>query len=138
MATQELSPNGVEPPNKRFKSDSVLNVLAPSVMKGEERLRSDYATAKPFPHGRIADLFVEGFLGVFIHNCWCCVPCTPPLSLIQCSFSSCSVAEQVLEEVKGNSKVKFKESDLFRVYQSVDLVRLEINDTEKVDCGLSR
>ena len=32
--------------------------------------------------------------------------------------------EQVLEELKQNTKVKFKETDLFRVYQSIDLVRL--------------
>lgn len=31
-------------------------------------------------------------------------------------------AEEILEELKQNSKVKFKETDLFRVYQSIDLV----------------
>ena len=31
-------------------------------------------------------------------------------------------AEEVLRELKHNSKVTFKETDLFRVYQSVDLV----------------
>jgi Rps23 Pro-64 3,4-dihydroxylase Tpa1-like proline 4-hydroxylase len=31
----------------------------------------------------------------------------------------------VLEEIKQNSKVKFKESDLFRVYQSIDLANLK-------------
>lgn len=31
--------------------------------------------------------------------------------------------DEVLSELKHNSKVKFKETDLFRVYQSVDLVR---------------
>ena len=30
--------------------------------------------------------------------------------------------EEVLTELKHNSKVKFKETDLFRVYQSIDLV----------------
>ena len=33
--------------------------------------------------------------------------------------------EQVLHEVKHNFKAKFKESDLFRVYQSIDLGNLE-------------
>ena len=31
-------------------------------------------------------------------------------------------AEEILDELKQNSKVKFKETDLFRVYQSIDLV----------------
>ena len=31
-------------------------------------------------------------------------------------------AEDILTELKHNSKVKFKETDLFRVYQSIDLV----------------
>ncbi len=30
--------------------------------------------------------------------------------------------EGILEELKQNSKVKFKETDLFRMYQSIDLV----------------
>lgn len=32
--------------------------------------------------------------------------------------------EDILTELKHNSKVKFKETDLFRVYQSIDLVRV--------------
>ena len=32
--------------------------------------------------------------------------------------------EEILIELKHNSKVKFKETDLFRVYQSIDLVRM--------------
>jgi len=31
--------------------------------------------------------------------------------------------EKILIELKHNTKVKFKETDLFRVYQSIDLVR---------------
>ena len=31
-------------------------------------------------------------------------------------------AEEILTELKHNTKVKFKETDLFRVYQSIDLV----------------
>jgi len=30
--------------------------------------------------------------------------------------------EKILIELKHNTKVKFKETDLFRVYQSIDLV----------------
>ena len=32
--------------------------------------------------------------------------------------------EKILIELKHNTKVKFKETDLFRVYQSIDLVSL--------------
>jgi hypothetical protein len=44
-------------------------------------------------------------------------------------FSTCTYyihsvkqTEGVLTELKHNTKVKFKETDLFRVYQSIDLV----------------
>ena len=85
-----------QPSLKRIKTD-LLNIVSPHVFQNEESLRTDYAAATPYPHGRITNMFVDGFL------------------------------EQVLEEVKQNSKVKFKESDLFRVYQSVDLGNLSPN-----------
>ena len=57
---------------------------------------------------------------------------TPPLSLydhpypygIISSFLLPSFLCQVLEEIKRNSTVQFKESDLFKVYQSIDLANL--------------
>ena len=86
--------NGSDLPDaKRIKTD-ILDILSPRVFEEEEQLRADYATATPYPHGHITDIFVDGFL------------------------------EQVLDELKQHSKVKFKESDLFRVYQSVDLGNL--------------
>jgi prolyl 3-hydroxylase /prolyl 3,4-dihydroxylase len=39
----------------------------------------------------------------------------------------------VTEEIKLNSKVKFKESDLFRVYQSIDLGNLQSDSPEHQD-----
>lgn len=38
--------------------------------------------------------------------------------------------EHVLGEVKQNTKVQFKESDLFKVYQSIDLANLQSDDSE--------
>lgn len=98
MSTTAVSSNGTddnvkEPALKRSKTD-VLDILSPHVMADEKSLRDSYASATPYPHGRINNMFVDGFL------------------------------DQVLDEVKQNSKVKFKESDLFRVYQSVDLGNL--------------
>lgn len=37
-----------------------------------------------------------------------------------------TTSEEILDELKQNSKVKFKETDLFRVYQSIDLVSVEV------------
>lgn len=34
--------------------------------------------------------------------------------------------EEILNELKQNTKVKFKETDLFRFYQSIDLVRYDL------------
>ena len=37
--------------------------------------------------------------------------------------------EDILMELKNNTKVKFKETDLFRVYQSIDLVSKSVKQT---------
>ena len=34
--------------------------------------------------------------------------------------------DEILNELKQNTKVKFKETDLFRFYQSIDLVRYDL------------
>lgn len=93
-----------QPASKRTKIGDLLDILSPHVFADEDSLRAEYASATPYPHGRITHMFVDGFL------------------------------EQVLEEVKQNSKVKFKESDLFRVYQSVDLGNLnsDSDDTKSM------
>lgn len=82
------------PPTKKIKTENPLNILSPHILTSEESLKQSYASATPFPHGRMESMFQDGFL------------------------------EKVLEEVKSTTKVTFKESDLFRVYQSVDLGNL--------------
>lgn len=89
-----------QPASKRAKTENALDILSPRVFADEESLRAEYSSATPYQHGRISNMFVDGFL------------------------------EQVLDEVKQNSKVKFKESDLFRVYQSVDLGNLSMDSDD--------
>lgn len=43
------------------------------------------------------------------------------------------MAEKVLDEVKHNLKAKYKESDLFRVYQSMDLANLKTDDEKEAE-----
>jgi Rps23 Pro-64 3,4-dihydroxylase Tpa1-like proline 4-hydroxylase len=74
------------------------SILSPHILKDEAKYKSEYASATPYMHGRLVDMFADGFL------------------------------KQVLEEVKQNTKVTFKESDLFRVYQSVDLGNIKDDD----------
>ena len=50
-----------------------------------------------------------------------------PIKPLQCILISHNISyyittEKILIELKHNTKVKFKETDLFRVYQSIDLV----------------
>ena len=45
----------------------------------------------------------------------------PPLS------PNLAGTDDILTELKHNSKVKFKETDLFRVYQSIDLVSVSFS-----------
>ena len=71
---------------------SILDPITPSVLQKGEELATLYQKALPYPHAVIDNFCVDGFL------------------------------ENILTELKHNSKVKFKETDLFRVYQSIDLV----------------
>ena len=72
--------------------DDVLDPISPSVLGRADELAASYRRATPYPHGIIRDFCKSGFLG------------------------------GVLAELKRHTKVKFKETDLFRVYQSIDLV----------------
>ena len=81
---------------KRMKAGSVLQqVLSPETLEKESELKAYYSASKPYPHGYIENIFQPDFLF------------------------------EVKEEIKSHSKVNFKESDLFRVYQSIDMANLQ-------------
>jgi hypothetical protein len=73
-------------------SSSILAPITPTILQKVDQLATLYQEATPYPHAVIDNFCVDGFL------------------------------ENILTELKHNSKVKFKETDLFRVYQSIDLV----------------
>jgi len=81
---------------KRSRTDAPLSdVVSPDVLGlDESELNRVYADAKPYPHCLIENMFLPDFL------------------------------KQVQKEIKDNSKVNFKESDLFTVYQSIDFANL--------------
>jgi hypothetical protein len=81
--------------------DDVLDPISPSVLGRAGELAASYRCATPYPHGIIRDFCKSGFLG------------------------------GVLAELKRHTKVKFKETDLFRVYQSIDLVSSAAISREK-------
>ena len=85
-------PRTGSPTSSSSSSSSILDPVTPSILKKESQLAVQYQNATPYPHGVIDNFCVDGFL------------------------------ENILTELKHNSKVKFKETDLFRVYQSIDLV----------------
>lgn len=87
--------------NKKLKTEDPLDLLSPHIINSEKTLHLDCINASPFPHGRMEHLFDDGFL------------------------------RQVREELKSTSKVTFKESDLFRVYQSIDFATLVSPDNDK-------
>jgi Rps23 Pro-64 3,4-dihydroxylase Tpa1-like proline 4-hydroxylase len=83
---------------KRIRiDDSEETPLNPNVLQKADELAESYKNAKPYAHGVIQDLFQTPF------------------------------AKNVLDEFKNNMKAKYKESDLFRVYQSIDLSNLDPN-----------
>eukprot|EP00550_Attheya_septentrionalis_P008770 CAMPEP_0198298068 /NCGR_PEP_ID=MMETSP1449-20131203/39555_1 /TAXON_ID=420275 /ORGANISM="Attheya septentrionalis, Strain CCMP2084" /LENGTH=566 /DNA_ID=CAMNT_0043999241 /DNA_START=149 /DNA_END=1846 /DNA_ORIENTATION=- len=114
-------PDKSEPPPKRSRLEDVAeekaeltsnddtcsvldNVVDSRVLSNVGQYLETYQDAKPYRHGLIEGICVDGFL------------------------------ENVLDEIKQNSKVKFKESDLFRVYQSIDMANLSGDsvDAEKM------
>jgi Rps23 Pro-64 3,4-dihydroxylase Tpa1-like proline 4-hydroxylase len=89
-----------DPASKRSKTTSLLTELvSPDVLERESEIRQSYTDSKPYPHAHIENIFQPDFLAA------------------------------MKEEIKSQSKVSFKESDLFRVFQSIDLANL-IPDTE--------
>jgi Rps23 Pro-64 3,4-dihydroxylase Tpa1-like proline 4-hydroxylase len=94
-----------EGPSKRIKTDILpKDVISPGIMEreNEDRLVAEYAAAKPYSHGLIENVFLPDFL------------------------------RSVQTEIKDNSKVTFKESDLFRVFQSIDLGNLDESDAQTI------
>lgn len=91
--------NMVEPPAQRARTDVLWTDLVSSeIVNSKVDLRNEYLGGQPYPHV----LFPRILKGEFL---------------------SC-----VLEEVKAHSQVNFKESDLFRVYQSIDLGNIKVDD----------
>lgn len=78
----------------------VTNLVSSHILRDEPEYKSRYASAKPFRHCVYDDVLDREFV------------------------------LRVQKEVKDNSKVNFKESDLFRVYQSIDLANLDESHNE--------
>jgi len=86
---------GTDAANKRVKATSLMaEILDADVLDRESQIRQIYQENKPYPYAQIHDLFKPDFLG------------------------------SVKDEIKSQTKVKFKESDLFRVFQSIDMANL--------------
>lgn len=96
------SSNGESPSKKKAKTGTFEDVLNSNVRTEarEAQLQKDYLSSKPYKHARIENIFHVDFL------------------------TECK------EQIKQNSKVNFKETDLFRVYQSVDFANLVPNSED--------
>jgi prolyl 3-hydroxylase /prolyl 3,4-dihydroxylase len=79
---------------------SFYDILATDLQSKEAKIKSFHSGAKPFPYAQIFDLFQPDFL------------------------------KAVKEEIKTQASVSFKESDLFRVYQSIDFANLQPGSTQ--------
>ena len=71
------------------------SILSKDLLGRKEGIHENYKASKPFPHSQILNVFQPDFL-------------------VACK-----------EEIKLQTKVNFKESDLFRVYQSIDFANLD-------------
>jgi Rps23 Pro-64 3,4-dihydroxylase Tpa1-like proline 4-hydroxylase len=98
MQEDSIAVNGhsaADDSKKRAKTTSLLDeILFADVLDRETEVRESYRDNKPYPHAQIQNLFQPKFL------------------------------TSVKDEIKSQTKVNFKESDLFRVYQSIDMANL--------------
>jgi len=84
--------------HKRPKSQSIFDgesILSKDLLDRKHGIHEKYKKSLPFPHSQILNVFRPDFL-------------------VACK-----------EEIKSQTKVNFKESDLFRVYQSIDFANLD-------------
>ena len=86
-----------------FDNDNNKNILSNDLLDRSESIKESYRSAKPYPYAQVHDLFQEQFL------------------------------TSVRDEIKSQTKVNFKESDLFRVYQSIDLANLVEGSKQATD-----
>jgi Rps23 Pro-64 3,4-dihydroxylase Tpa1-like proline 4-hydroxylase len=85
----------MNPSSKRSKTSVLLtDVLSKDILDQKLQFTEQYNNARPYPHCILKTVFQEGFF------------------------------ELLVKEIKDNSKVNFKESDLFKFYQSIDLANL--------------
>lgn len=77
------------------ESPLLKNTISPHILQSIPQILQTYQSNKPYPHGVLTNIF-------------------QPTDFLQ----------SVLHEIKHSSKVQFKESDLFKVYQSMDLGNL--------------
>lgn len=101
--------------------DNILDPIASNVLQQSKDLATLYRDARPYPHGIIPYFCKDGFLGEYHEYLSCSCACYIQ-NLTSFYPIVTSYAEEILEELKHNTKVKFKETDLFRVFQSIDLV----------------
>lgn len=101
---EERTPTGdVEEPASRKKSKpDPLRLISQNIFNRKDELKQEYALNKPYPHVVLSDLFEDSFL------------------------------EKLILEIKDHSVVTFKESDLYKVYQSMDFANLNPNDPDVV------
>ena len=83
-----------------FDNDDESSILSSDLLAKKDIILQNYKQSKPYPHSQIKNVFQSQFL------------------------------LDLKEEIKINSKVNFKESDLFRVYQSIDLANLNLSKEE--------
>ena len=95
MSGEGSQENGGSPHYKRAKVNTLFQeILNSDVLDREQNAKKEYLENKPYPHAQVNDLFQPDFLN------------------------------SVKDEIKSHTKVNFKESDLFRVYQSIDMGNL--------------
>jgi hypothetical protein len=92
---------------KRSKTKSIFDnddkILSSDLFNRTESIQHSYKSAVPYPYAQVHDLFDPTFLAT------------------------------VRTEIKSQTKVNFKESDLFRVYQSIDLANLVEGSVQATD-----
>jgi Rps23 Pro-64 3,4-dihydroxylase Tpa1-like proline 4-hydroxylase len=92
----------LNPSAKRCKTQVPLrDVVSSNILDDRQAFTEQYNLAQPYSHCILPNVFKDSFFN------------------------------ELVQEIKQNSKVNFKESDLFKFYQSIDLANLKDHDSEE-------
>lgn len=106
-------------------------VINPALLSSRTKLRTQFDTSQPYTHLVLRDLFDADFLRqVHRQGVACCAYTTAPPIPCTLPIHTHHGTHQIREEIIVNLQATYKETDLFKVFQTGDLANIDTTDKE--------